>query len=180
MNATNDDWSLIRPRWLDIPIGTGPIYTSPTWEVFSENFARHLHQVSAYVSPRVSDRMTLERIVTRVIITSPDLMNRTGDDPVDVARLKTAADLLIAMTKTRGETHEHGISGLQAYDSNRREGMSGKTDEIKGRAKQAAGVLVGDKSLENEGKIDRVAGKIKQTAEGAIDRVKSVIRRKRK
>lgn len=57
--------------------------------------------------------------------------------------------------------------------------MGGKTDRIKGRAKQAAGVLVGDKRLENEGKVDRIAGGVKEAAEGVVDKVKSAIRRKR-
>ena len=35
------------------------------------------------------------------------------------------------------------------------------TDEAKGRSKQAAGVLTGDKDLEREGKVDRAAGKAK-------------------
>jgi uncharacterized protein YjbJ (UPF0337 family) len=56
--------------------------------------------------------------------------------------------------------------------------MSGKTDQIKGRTKQAVGVLVGDKRLELEGKVDRAAGKIKQTAEEAVDKVKSTIKRR--
>ena len=56
--------------------------------------------------------------------------------------------------------------------------MSGKTDRIKGRTKQAAGVLLGDKRLEREGKVDRAAGRIKQTAEEVVDKVKSTIRRR--
>lgn len=42
-------------------------------------------------------------------------------------------------------------------------------DEIKGRAKQAAGVLTGDKNLEREGKADRVAGAVKEKVDGARD-----------
>ena len=56
--------------------------------------------------------------------------------------------------------------------------MSGKTDQIKGRTKQAAGVLLGDKRLEREGKVDRVAGSIKQAAEEVVDKVKSTIKRR--
>jgi uncharacterized protein YjbJ (UPF0337 family) len=36
------------------------------------------------------------------------------------------------------------------------------TDEAKGRAKQAAGDLSGDKDLKREGKIDEAEGKAKQ------------------
>jgi uncharacterized protein YjbJ (UPF0337 family) len=56
---------------------------------------------------------------------------------------------------------------------------SGKSDEVKGRVKEATGVLTGDKKLEREGKADQSAGKVKQVvekvkkkAEKAIDEVK--------
>ena len=57
--------------------------------------------------------------------------------------------------------------------------MSGKTDQIKGKAKQAAGVVTGDKRLEREGKLDRAAGGIKEKAEGVVDKVRSAIKRRR-
>ena len=57
--------------------------------------------------------------------------------------------------------------------------MSGKTDQIKGKAKQAAGVLAGDKRLEREGKLDRATGSIKEKAEGIVDKVRSAIKRRR-
>ena len=56
--------------------------------------------------------------------------------------------------------------------------MSGKTDQIKGKAKQAAGVVTGDKQLEREGKLDRAAGGLKKKAEGIVDKVKSAIKRR--
>lgn len=37
-------------------------------------------------------------------------------------------------------------------------------DEVKGRAKQAAGIVTGNKDLERAGKADRVAGVVKETA----------------
>ena len=45
--------------------------------------------------------------------------------------------------------------------------MSGKTDEAKGRIKEAAGDLTGDKSLQHEGKKDQAVGKVKQAADTA-------------
>ncbi len=42
-------------------------------------------------------------------------------------------------------------------------------DEVKGRAKQATGVLTGDKDLEREGKADRVAGAVKEKVDVARD-----------
>jgi uncharacterized protein YjbJ (UPF0337 family) len=52
--------------------------------------------------------------------------------------------------------------------------MSGKMDQVKGRAKEAAGVVVGDKKLENEGKVQRAAGDIKEKASEIADDVKKV------
>ena len=43
--------------------------------------------------------------------------------------------------------------------------MSGTTDKIKGRVKEAVGVLTDDEKLKNEGKLDQAVGKIKQTVE---------------
>ena len=50
--------------------------------------------------------------------------------------------------------------------------MHGKADEIKGRVKEAAGALSGNKRMKREGKIDQAAGKTKQAAGNAIDKVK--------
>ena len=46
--------------------------------------------------------------------------------------------------------------------------MSGDSDKTKGKIKEAAGDLTGDKDMENEGKADQAGGKIKN----AIDDVK--------
>ena len=42
---------------------------------------------------------------------------------------------------------------------------SGKTDEAKGRVKEAAGVLTGDKKLQREGKADHSAATLKKAVE---------------
>ncbi len=52
---------------------------------------------------------------------------------------------------------------------------SGKTDEIKGRVKEAAGALTGDSHLKREGKADQAVGKIKQKAEKILDKVKDAV-----
>ncbi len=49
------------------------------------------------------------------------------------------------------------------------------SDDVKGRIKEAAGDLTGDKDLQNEGKTDQAAGSIKEKAENAIDAVKDKI-----
>ena len=47
-----------------------------------------------------------------------------------------------------------------------------KTDDIKGRVKEATGVITGDEDLEQaEGKADQAAAKVKETAEKAKDKV---------
>jgi uncharacterized protein YjbJ (UPF0337 family) len=55
--------------------------------------------------------------------------------------------------------------------------MSGNTDEAKGRVKEAAGDLTGDKSLKNEGKADRAAGKAKDAVDAGTDKVKDALRK---
>jgi uncharacterized protein YjbJ (UPF0337 family) len=51
----------------------------------------------------------------------------------------------------------------------------GKSDEIKGRVKEAAGALTGDEKLKRHGKVDQAAGKIKQKAEKVVDQVKKAL-----
>ena len=47
----------------------------------------------------------------------------------------------------------------------------GRYDELKGRAKQAAGDLTDDDDLRRAGKRDEAAGKVKQAVEHAKDKV---------
>lgn len=47
------------------------------------------------------------------------------------------------------------------------------TDDAKGRVKEATGKLTGDKSLQNEGKVDRGSGKLKH----GIDKVRDALHR---
>jgi uncharacterized protein YjbJ (UPF0337 family) len=53
---------------------------------------------------------------------------------------------------------------------------SGKTDELKGRVKEAAGALTGDAKLKQEGRVDQTAGKVKQKAEKVIDKLKDALK----
>jgi uncharacterized protein YjbJ (UPF0337 family) len=53
---------------------------------------------------------------------------------------------------------------------------SGKTDEVKGRVKEAAGALTDDKKLKRQGKADQAVGKIKQKAEKLIDKARRALR----
>ena len=51
----------------------------------------------------------------------------------------------------------------------------GTKDDLKGRGKEAAGSLTDDKSLKNEGKVDRASGKVKDAVGGAADKAKKVV-----
>jgi uncharacterized protein YjbJ (UPF0337 family) len=48
-------------------------------------------------------------------------------------------------------------------------------DETKGRVKEAAGDLTGDKDLQREGKADQVAGKAKGAVDDAKDKAKDAV-----
>jgi uncharacterized protein YjbJ (UPF0337 family) len=50
-------------------------------------------------------------------------------------------------------------------------------DKAKGRAKEAAGALTDDDKLRREGKLDQVAGDVKNATEKAVDAVKDAVRR---
>jgi uncharacterized protein YjbJ (UPF0337 family) len=50
-------------------------------------------------------------------------------------------------------------------------------DDAKGRVKEAAGNLTGDKDLKNEGKVDQASGKAKDGLDKLTDKVKDVLKR---
>lgn len=52
--------------------------------------------------------------------------------------------------------------------------MTGKSEQVKGRIKEAAGNLTGNKDLESEGKSDRRVGEVKEKVEHAKDKVDEV------
>jgi uncharacterized protein YjbJ (UPF0337 family) len=49
---------------------------------------------------------------------------------------------------------------------------SGTSDKIKGRVKEAVGVVTDNKRLKNEGRMDQAVGKVKTAVERVIDKVK--------
>ncbi|MDQ2622390.1 MAG: CsbD family protein [Actinomycetota bacterium] len=53
-----------------------------------------------------------------------------------------------------------------------------KTDEFKGRAKEAAGAVTDDKDLKNEGKADQASASVKEKVENAVDSIKNKVTRK--
>ena len=57
--------------------------------------------------------------------------------------------------------------------------MTGGTiDKAKGRAKEAAGVLAGDRKLKSEGKLDQAVGKVKDAVDRVSDKAKRALRGK--
>jgi uncharacterized protein YjbJ (UPF0337 family) len=50
--------------------------------------------------------------------------------------------------------------------------MSGTTDKIKGRVKEAVGAVTDNQRLKDEGRKDQAVGKMKKTVERVIDKAK--------
>ena len=53
--------------------------------------------------------------------------------------------------------------------------MGAKSDEAKGRIKEAAGDLAGNKALKRRGRADRVGAKVKGKVSEGFDKAKGVI-----
>jgi uncharacterized protein YjbJ (UPF0337 family) len=53
---------------------------------------------------------------------------------------------------------------------------TGTIDKAKGRAKEAAGALTGDRELKSEGKLDQAAGKVKDVVDHVADKTKRALR----
>jgi uncharacterized protein YjbJ (UPF0337 family) len=51
----------------------------------------------------------------------------------------------------------------------------GTTDDLKGKAKEAAGDLTGDDGIKREGKVDKATGDVKDKVGDAGDKVKDVV-----
>ncbi|MGY6501288.1 MAG: CsbD family protein [Acidimicrobiales bacterium] len=55
--------------------------------------------------------------------------------------------------------------------------MGNKAEDMKGRAKEAAGDLTDDDELKAEGKTDQASASIKDKASDAVDKVKDAVTR---
>jgi uncharacterized protein YjbJ (UPF0337 family) len=53
--------------------------------------------------------------------------------------------------------------------------MGGKSDIVKGRIKEAAGALIGNDSLRDEGRTDQAVGKAKQAIEEVASKVEEKV-----
>ena len=54
--------------------------------------------------------------------------------------------------------------------------MGGKTDVVKGKTKEAVGVLTGNDRLRAEGQADQAGGKVKQAATKMVNKVKKALK----
>ena len=50
--------------------------------------------------------------------------------------------------------------------------MSGTSDQIKGRVKEAVGAVTDNKRLKDEGRKDQAVGKVRKAVERVIDKAK--------
>ena len=55
--------------------------------------------------------------------------------------------------------------------------MSGKTDIVKGRIKEAVGALTNDEKLRLEGQSDQAVGEVKQMAQKVVDATKDAAKK---
>ena len=55
---------------------------------------------------------------------------------------------------------------------------NGTVDKTKGRVKEAAGALLGNRKLKREGQADQVVGKVKNAAAKVVDKAKDLVKAK--
>lgn len=55
--------------------------------------------------------------------------------------------------------------------------MGAQSDQVKGRAKEAAGIITGNEELEAEGKADRLAAEATEQIDHAKDKVEEALER---
>jgi hypothetical protein len=75
--------------------------TPVTREGFSGHFDRCFDRVHAYVSRRVKDRESCERIVGEVLAENLDLLVDRGEERRELSRLKASSDRLIGLNSER-------------------------------------------------------------------------------
>lgn len=55
--------------------------------------------------------------------------------------------------------------------------MGAKSDQARGRAKEATGIIIGDKDLESRGRSDRRAGEAEENIDHAKDQIEGLLDR---
>ena len=75
-------------------VAPGPLVEGPSIsrEAFSVAFSRSFDRVYSFVSRRIKDRATCERIVREVLIVNLDLLIEGGDERQGAGRLKALSD----------------------------------------------------------------------------------------
>jgi len=53
--------------------------------------------------------------------------------------------------------------------------MAGKTEKAKGRVKEAAGALSGNRKLKREGRIDQLVGSVKDAVASTVDTLRDAL-----
>lgn len=69
------------------------------------------------------------------------------------------------------------LTGLELPQESGVTVMSGKTDKVKGRIKEAAGALTGNDKLREEGKTDQAVGEAKEAVQKVADKVKKAVKK---
>jgi uncharacterized protein YjbJ (UPF0337 family) len=84
---------------------------------------------------------------------------------------------MTSATTRRPAPHNYTAAAARAVTAvnERNTAMGGKMDQVKGRIKEAAGVLTDDESLKREGQVDQVVGKVKETAAKVAKKVKETV-----
>ena len=124
----------------------------------------------------------------------------TGTVPTGARRLEAASAGALDPGRARGQgrtaprnsqalsnprhaaqNHTRGPHPRFASVNERSAAISGKTDQIKGRIKEAAGALTDNDRLKQKGKLDQLVGKVKETASlsGVAELVKGLHLNKR-
>jgi anti-anti-sigma factor len=100
--------------------------------------------------------------LARRLLTTCDLAFLIDDFPAAPSRNHAAVT-----SQSRGSHARGGHS----KEEERRPDMGGSTKKAKGRVKQAAGAITGDKKLKREGKADERVGNLQNKTEDAADAV---------
>jgi hypothetical protein len=105
-------WSVLQAEWFDVPIRQDAGHATPTWMAFSVSFDVCLRGVLRHVARCADDRAKLESIVTEVFAENLDILVSCMGDCDKLARLLSAADLLIE--RGAGPGRERGIRARRA------------------------------------------------------------------
>lgn len=104
MTKRNDERRRGSPAAHDAETGSDvvvPAASAVTREEFFAAFDRCFPRVHAYVSRRVNDSKSVERVVTEVLTENLDLLVDQGDETREASQLKATSDRLIEMESAR-------------------------------------------------------------------------------